>query len=61
LCFKFQVGAPQDIADLFEGIKEEHSGLCQISESKSYHGFLGADPELDDFMVSFSSFFSIYI
>ncbi|QCE14512.1 homeobox protein knotted-1-like 6 [Vigna unguiculata] len=48
-----KVGAPQDIADLFEGIKEEHSGLCQISESKSYHGFLGADPELDDFMGTF--------
>ncbi|XP_014499200.1 homeobox protein knotted-1-like 6 [Vigna radiata var. radiata] len=42
-----KVGAPQDMADLFEGIKEEHS------ESKSYHSFLGADPELDDFMGTF--------
>jgi len=49
------VGAPQDMADLFEGIKGEYSGVCQISDSKSDHGFLGADPELDDFMVSFSS------
>jgi len=55
LCLDFQVGAPQDMADLFEAIKGEHNGVCQISESESDHGFLGADPELDDFMVSFSS------
>ncbi|RDY10193.1 Homeobox protein knotted-1-like 6, partial [Mucuna pruriens] len=43
-----KVGAPQDVAQLLEGIKEEHSGVCQISD-----GFLGADPELDGFMGTF--------
>ncbi|KAG5035633.1 homeobox protein knotted-1-like 6 [Glycine soja] len=46
-----KVGAPQDVAHLLEGIKGEHtSGVCQISESE---GFLGTDPELDDFMGTF--------
>ncbi|CAJ1975119.1 unnamed protein product [Sphenostylis stenocarpa] len=48
-----KVGAPQDMAQLFEGIKGVHSGVCQISESESDHGFLGADPELDGFMGTF--------
>lgn len=44
----FQVGAPPEIANLLDEIGRESGDLCQRSAC------LGADPELDGFMVSFS-------
>lgn len=40
------------MAQLLEGMKGNDSGVYQLSESDD---FLGADPELDHFMVSFFS------
>ena len=47
-----QVGAPPEIAHLLEGIRQE-TDLCNRHAVTTC---LGADPELDEFMVTSSSF-----
>ncbi|XP_027337487.1 homeobox protein knotted-1-like 6 [Abrus precatorius] len=39
-----KVGAPPEMAQVFDGMRGENSGVCHIS------GFSGADPDLDLFM-----------
>ncbi|KAJ7956219.1 putative Homeobox protein knotted-1 [Quillaja saponaria] len=46
-----KVGAPPEIANLLDEIRRERSGVCQRSTMVST--FLGADPELDDFMETY--------
>lgn len=42
-----KVGAPPEMAQLLDEIREENGGVCQIT------AFFGADPELDDFMETY--------